>query len=83
MDKTGSEEENLEMKNTDDVERRRRSKLDLRKKRIWIWRTCRMPKKKKKGEAGELCIFETQVPGGYSVQVSIPLLESRVLETGV
>ena len=55
LEKTGFEEENLEMENADDEERRRRSKLDLMKKEIWIWRTCRTLKKKKRGEVGELC----------------------------
>ena len=55
MEKTRFEEENLEMENADNVEHRRRSKLDLRKKKIWIWRTCRTPKKKKIGKDGEMC----------------------------
>ena len=55
MEKTRFEEENLEMENADNVEHQRRSKLDLRKKKIWIWRTCRTPKKKKKEKDGEMC----------------------------
>ena len=40
LEKIAFEEENLEMENVDDVElRRRRSKLNPRKKKIWIWRT--------------------------------------------